>query len=259
MCLVDGTIQIFAQPVLAGASGNPGEVGVDDGDLHSALHQIDDPVTVEAVGIRVEGLVSPDDAVFRNGVTRVVIALGEELRAVHHACVADHARHRCNARQVAGVACKVRNALVGRADARVQSRDLVDVAARPLAACDLVGAVGVGDALELLDDDVICLVPRNLDELVLAPVLAGALHGIRQAVLVVHQLGHVQAAHAQTALRERVLGVALHLDQLAVRIGVQQDTAPQVTARTRPGASARDGVFPLLVLIRLLMRDQDPL
>ena len=159
---------------------------------------------------------SPDDTVFRNGVARVVIALGEELRAVHHARVADHARHRRDARQVAGVAREVRDTLVGRADARVQARDLVDVAARALAARDLVGAVSVGDALELLDDDVICLVPRNLDEFVLAPVLAGALHGMEQTVLVIHVIRYAQAPAAQTTLVVRVFGVALDFDELAV-------------------------------------------
>ena len=229
-----------AQPVLAGARGNPGEVGVDHGDLHPALHQVQDPVAVKTVGVGVEGLVAPDDAVLGHLVAWVVVALGEELRAVHDAGIADHARHRGDARQVARVAREIGDALVGRAHAGVDARDLMDVAAGALAAGDGVAAVGVGYALELAHDDVVGLVPGTLDELVLAAVGALALHRVQQAVLVVDVIGYAQAAAAQATLVVGVHGVAFDLHELAV-FHVRQDAADVVATRRRACRTADDG------------------
>ena len=121
------------------------------------------------------------------------------------------------------------------------------------------GAVFLLDGVQLGFRNVVGLFPRDALPLVFAAILAGAFHGMGQAVLVVHDLGHVEAAHAQAALREGVFGVAFHLHQLAVRVGVQQHTASQVASRTRPGASARDREIALLIAPRFLVWDQDSL
>ena len=63
----------------------------------------------------------------------------------------------------------------------------------------------------------------------------------------VHGFGHLQAAHAQRALVERVVGIALHLLQLAV-LRVVQHAAAVVAAGPRPGGRARDGVLAVLPL-----------
>ena len=76
-----------------------------------------------------------------------------------------------------------------------------DVAAGALGEDDGLGAVLLLHVHELLGDEVVRLIPGDALPLVLAAVLGIALHGIQQAVLVVRDLGNVQAAHAQAAER----------------------------------------------------------
>ena len=234
-----------AQPVLAGAGREPRELRVHHGHLHAALHEVGDPMAVEAVCVAVEGLVAPHDAVLWHRVARIVVALGEELRAVHDAGAAQHAGHRRDAGQVARVAGEVGHALVRGAHTGVQARYLVDIAARALAHGDLVGAVRVDDALELAHDDVVGLVPADLHELVLAAVGAVALHRFGQAVLMVDVVGDAEAAAAQASLVVGVLRVALHFHQLAV-LHVGQDAAHVVASRRAARGAADDGHAVLL-------------
>ena len=236
-----------AQPVLASASREPGELRVDDGNLHAALHEVQDPMAVEAVSVGVEGLMAPHDAVLGHRVAGIVIALGQKLRAVHNAGAAEHARHGRDARQVAGVASEVGDALVRRAHARVQARDLVNIAARALAHSDFVGAVGVGDLLELLDDDVVGLIPGDFDELVLAAIFLRTLHRVQKAVFMVDVVGDAKATAAKTALVVGVLGIAFDLHELAV-LHVGQNAADVVASRCGACRAADDGhavLFPL--------------
>ena len=234
------TAGAHAQPVLAGLCGDPGEFRVDDRDLHAALHQVGDPVAVEAVGVCVEGLVAPDDAVLGHHVARIVVALWQELRAIHDAGIAQHASHGCDARQVAGVTSKIGHALVGRTAGCVYTGDLVDVAASALAAGDLVSTIFVGDLLEVLDDDVVGLVPGDALELVLTAVLALALHRVEQPVLVIDVIRNAQTAATQTPLIVRVFRIALDLDELAI-LDIAQDAADVVATRCRTCGTADDG------------------
>ena len=55
---------------------------------------------------------------------------------------------------------------------------------------------------------------------------------------------------------ERVLRVSLHLDELSVVVGVEQDSATLMAAGTGPCAAACHGVVVLLVLPRLLVLDK---
>ena len=204
-------------------------------------------MAVEAVSVGVEGLVAPHDAVLGHRVARVVVALGQKLRAVHDARAAEHACHRCDARQVAGVAGEVGDALVRGAHARVQARDLVNIATRALAHGNLVGAVGICDLLELLDDDVVGLIPGDFDELVLAAIFLGALHRVQKAVFMVDVVGDAKATAAKTALVIGVLGVALDLHELAV-LHVGQNATDVVAPRCGTCRAADDGhavLFPL--------------
>ena len=228
------------QPVLARLGGDPGELRVDDGDLHATLHEVGDPVTIEAVGVGVEGLMAPDDAILGNDIARVVVTVDQELRAVHNARITKHASHRGDAGQVARVAGEVRDALVWRTHGGVHAGNLMDIAAGTLAAGDLVDAPGISDALEVLNDDVVGLVPGDALELVFAAVLAGALHRVLQALGAVHVIRNAQAAAAQTTLVVRVLGVTLDLNKLAV-LDVGQDAANVVATRCRTRRAADDG------------------
>ena len=90
--------------------------------------------------------------------------------------------------------------------------------------------------------------------LVLA-ALAGALHGVLQAVGVVHRLVERQALDAQLAVRARVQRVAFHALHLAV-LDVEQDAARRVAPRRRIVVGAGDGVavflpLPLPLVVRL--------
>ena len=130
---------------------------------------------------------------------------------------------------------------------------MIQDATGPLAEDDGLGAVLVADLDEPVRHVIDGFVPAHALPLVLAAVLRVALHGIQQAVLVVGHFGKRQAADAQATFVVRVLRVAFHLHQLAVLVGVQQDAAAEMAAGARPGASARDGEVPLLVLVRLLV------
>ncbi len=78
--------------------------------------------------------------------------------------------------------------------------------------------------------------------LLLAAVLAGALHGIAHAARVVHVVPDREAANAQAAVRDGMVLVALDLHQFAGGVHVDLDAASRgMASRRRPGASAGDG------------------
>ena len=239
-----------------GLQRQPGDAGVDHHDLHTALHEVDHPVAVEAVGVGAQRVVAPQDHELGAAPVRVVVAVRELLRAVGHGVAAARGGHAGDARQVAGQARESEARVVRGTVGPSQAGDPGgDVAAGALAEDDGLGTVLVADLDELAGNEVDRLVPAHALPLVLAAVLRIALHGIHQTILVVGDFRKGQATHAQATVVVRVLGVAFHLDQLAVVIGVQQHAAPEVAARTRPRASASDGQIPLLVLVRLLMRN----
>ena len=60
----------------------PREPGIDVDELHALLHQIDDPMADESVGIGDDGIVAPDDADFGHLVARVVVCLLYTSRCV---------------------------------------------------------------------------------------------------------------------------------------------------------------------------------
>ena len=98
-----------------GLGGKPRDLGVDRDDLHATLHEVDDPVTVEALEIRLERIVAPDEHDLGNLVIGMVVALGELLRAVGNPRRAGSGGHAGDARQIAGLAGKEAR-VVGRAE-----------------------------------------------------------------------------------------------------------------------------------------------
>ena len=147
-------------------------------------------MTEESIGVGIEGLMSPDDAVFGNDVARIIVALGKELRAIHKARVTQHAGHRGDARQVARIASEVRHTLARRFHRCVQTCDLNDIAPRSLAERDALRAVFCSNALELALDNVVRLIPRDAFELVLAAIFPSALHRVEQTVLMIDVIGN---------------------------------------------------------------------
>ena len=102
-------------------------------------------------------------------------------------------------------------------------------------------AVGGLVVVVLFLDDGVCLVHGDLFPLVLAAVFVGAFHGMDDAVGVIHLLEHVHATHAQTPLRDRLVLVAFHLDQLAVFDVKLQAARHRMAPRRRPCAGAGNG------------------
>ena len=187
----------------------------------------------------------------------MVVALGELLGGVGDPGRAGGGGHAGDARQVAALS-REEAGVVRAAERPAQARDVrSDVTAGSLSEHHGLGAVLLLHVHELLGDEVVGLVPRDALPLVEPTVLRVALHGELQAFLVMRHLGHVQAAHAQPAVRPRVFRVAFALDQLAVGVGVHDHAAAQVTPRSRPSAATRDVEIAFLVLERLFVVD-DP-
>ena len=239
-----------AQPHL-GASGQPGKRRVDGDHLGAALHAVNDPVTVEVIGVGDDGIAAPvyDDLGAAPLGVLLVIALLELLRHVGNEEVAVHGRHGGRTRTEAGVASEIAHREVGRAKCRVgHVRDVVVVVTTGTdVSDDGLGAIILPDSTNLFLDDIESLVPANLFPLVLA-TLAHALHRMTETCGVVDVLRHLEAAHAQRALVKGIVGIAFDLYQLSVLVGVIQDATTIVATRARPGRGARDGVIAVLPL-----------
>ena len=141
------------------------------------------------------------------------------------------------------------------AEAEAQAVHHGDVAAGAPAEDDGLGAVLGLNAVEVLLHQVIRLIPADtLPFIVLASELPCALHGIQKPARVLDDLRHGQAAHAQSALVVRVLGVALDLDQVALLVGVAQNAAAVMAAGCRPSMAAGHREVTLLPFARHLPR-----
>ena len=236
-----------------GVCGKPGDARLDGDELAAELHGVGDPVSHEEVGVGDGGVAAPDDGALGAHPLGVVVAQRRELREVgdEHAAVGhDHERQ---AGQVAGGAGQ-EAVLVGAAERVRHAADLpLVVACGAAQAVDGVAAVGHGDATEFLVAGFQRLVPRDALPLA-APALAGALHGVQDAVGVELHLLEGQAPRAQRAAVVRVVRVALALDELAgLLVGVHQHAAALVAARRAPHRGAGDHHAVLLVLEGLRM------
>lgn len=107
---------------------------------------------------------------------------------------------------------------------------------------DGAGAVLRFDLLDVLFDDIVGFVPRDAFPLVFAAVFAGALHGIDDAVGMVHVLDQIEARGVQAPLVDRMLLVPLDLDEVALCVDRQLHApSDRMLARRRPGAGPEDG------------------
>ena len=204
-------------------------------------------MAVESVGVGVQRVVAP----YRQRVGRLpplmVVTVSEPLRAIDvHDVAAGDEHGRAYARHVAGVSREREARVVRAAVGCGQPNDGLDVAARASCEDDRLGAVFFLYSVELFGDELVRLIPADaLPFVLLTAELAGALHGMQQAVGVLQNLGQVQAAHAQAALVERVLQVAFDLHELAVLVRVHQHAAAVVAAGSGPRRTAGDGQVPL--------------
>ena len=245
----DSSIGAGAQlQVILRVRTEPGQARVHGDDLRAALHDVDDAVAEEAVGARVERVLAPHHDVLRANPARIVVAIGEELRRVdfRHAG-AQEVVHDGRARAVARLArervgrCTVRRVHDSRAVHRGVKRGL---ATRARQREDALGTVVFLKTTDLLLEQIVGLVPRNLLPCILAAILAGTLHGAQQAVLVVDDLVERDASRAQTALRDRMARVALHLHNLSV-LHVDEHAASNRMISWRRPCTGADFQYPV--------------
>ena len=235
------------QPVFS-AHAPPRQTGIDGDDLRSQLSTDDQPMADVSVGVRGQRLVAPDHDHLRRNPLGVVVTVGMRLGRVHDREIAERGDGAADARHVARKARETERRDVRRLQAGLaEERHLpVDVAARAMHADDRVAAIGFPNGLDALFDDVVGLVPADALPLVLA-ALAGALHGVLQAVRVVDGLIERQALDAQFAVRARIKRVALNALDLAI-LHIQKDAAGRMASRRRIVIRTRNGIavlFPL--------------
>ena len=239
----------YVHPVL-GARSPPGQLRVHGDDLGAHLVAHVQPVAQVAVGVGLQRFATPNDNDVRILPLGIVVAVGVALGGVHDGEVANRCSRAAGAGQVAGITRRANGADIGGAQAgAAQEGD----PRRDVAAGAVVHEDGLAAEARLVDvrvdpirDGVKRFLPGNALPLVLA-ALAGALQRVLGALLVVHALHQVQAAHAQAAVRARIQRVALDLLQPAV-LGVHQNAARVVAARGGVRVGAGDGVavlFPL--------------
>ncbi len=199
-------------------------------------------------GLEEEGF-APDHDAFGIYERRVFEAAGQAAGIVDFRVgAAQVVRGRSHARHVAGVA-RLRVAHVG----RTQHVGAVRAERAALAAGaheehDAFIAVLCRDAAVVLLDDVEGLVPRAALPFVgLSAMLRVALQGMDDAARIVHVVLERQATHAQAALGDLLVLVALDLDELALLVDVQLEAASdRMAPRRRPGSRAGDGAAVLL-------------
>ena len=234
----------------------PGHARVDADDFHAALHEVHNPVAVEAVGIGDEGVIAPENHHLRRSVIGVIVAIDELLRAVAHPESTRRRVHSGNARKVAGKAGK-REAVVRASVRPCKARNpRSDISTRTLKEEDGFSTVAFLQVNKMRLDLIEGLIPRDALPFVLAPVLRVALHGVGESLLAVNHLRKVEAPYAKTALVEGVFLVAFHLNELSVAIGVELDTAPKMTSWPGPRASPRDRKPVFLIPPRFCVLDQ---
>ena len=208
-------------------------------------------------GSEAERRLAPADDVFGKPVFRIVEAVLEEARVVDLGIAraqneVGHGAAGAVARP-AGLRVAVVGALQHREAERIAVHD--GLAAGSAVQNDGAGAVLRLDLLDVLLDDVVGFVPRDAFPLVLAAILMGALHGVHDAVGMVHVLHQVQHLAVQAAAVNGMVLVSFHLQKVAVRIHRVLDTPPDgMFARRRPGTTLdSDGaiVIDALPLVRL--------
>ena len=198
----------------------------------------------EAVTVGRKGLLAPEHDELGKLEHRVVIASGQATGVVHLGvgCAHDVGRTR-NARDVAGIT-GLRVASVGGAQACVciGGKHGATLTTGTAHNQDGLGTILVLEVLHLLGDGVICLVPGDALPLVLAAVLAGALHGIQDAIRIVDVVADGQAADTEAAVGDGVVLIALDAHELTIGVHVGLDAASgRMASRRRPRATAGDG------------------
>ncbi len=229
--------------VVQGARGKPVHARVDVDELRAALQQFDDGMTPRAVGVGTQRVAAPVQQVLGLHEFGIVVASRQAVGKVvlDVAGAADHGAHRVargHAREAG-----LRVALVrGHADAGGGVRHVAPgLAPRAGEHGQAVGAVLLLALADLFLYLVVRPVPRDrLPRGGVAAVRRVAVHGMHDAVGMVDQVEHAQAAHAQTALGDGIVHVALDLDALPVLHVGEHAASHAMAARRRPRRRAVD-------------------
>ena len=254
-CHRQGGVRASAQlEVDISASGKPIDARVDLDETRSSTHRIDDSVAEEAVRVRLEGSLAPHDDDLGQLIALVVPTTRQSAGIVPLGIrrARDIGRSR-KAGSIARVA-RLHVAVVrGSEHHRRVQRHRATLATGAGHADDRLGTVLLADALVVLLDDRERLVPRALDPRVfLAAISAVALHRLDDAGGAVHVILERDAPRAKTALGDRMVLVALDVNELAVLVNVEfKAAANRMASRRRPGAGTGDGHVVVFVTPRL--------
>ena len=229
--------------VPVGTGGNPVDARVDAHELGAAAHHVDGSVAEQTVAVGGQGLLAPEHDQLRQGEHRIVVTTGQTACIVHLGIGgAENVGGASTARDVAGVAglgvAVVRGTEARMGVCRKHRTTLAAGAAHDEDGLSAVVLLVVGD---LLGDGIVSLVPSDALPLVQTAVLAGTLHRIQNTIRVIDIVTNGKAADAETTVGDRMVLVALDLDELAVSIDVGLNAAASgMAARRRPSTTAGD-------------------
>ena len=208
----------------------------------------------EAVRVRLKRSLAPHDDDLGQLVALVVPAARQSTRVIPLGV--RRARDIGRRRKAGSIACVARLhvAIVRSAEhhRRIQ-RHRAALAAGAGHADDRFGTILLADALVVLLDDCERLVPRALDPCIFfAAVRAIALHRLDDTSRAVHVILKRDAPRAETALGDRMVFVALDVNELAVLINIKLEAAAdRMASRRRPGAGTGNDHVVVFIAPRL--------
>ena len=237
-----------------GAGRKPIDARVDLDEARSAAHRINDGMAEEAVRVRLEGSLTPHDDDLGQLIALVIPTTRQSAGVIPLGV--RRARNIGRRRKAGGIArvARLHVAVVrGSEHHRRVQRHRATLATGAGHADNRLGTVLLADALVVLLDDSERLVPRALDPRVfLAAISAIALHRLDDASGAVHVILERDAPRAKTALGDRMVLVALDVNELAVLVNVELEAAAdRMASRRRPGAGTGNGHVVVFVTPRL--------
>ena len=248
-CKSHSRVSAWTKLQMIGSTGaEPSQAGVDGDNLATALHQVNDSVPIEAIGIGLKRALAPQDDVLRKLVFGVIVAILEKLSIVKLGIA--RAQKEVGDNRAGTVARRSghHERDIRSLEARVGQRGTVDarLTSGTLRHEDGFRSIVVPNLMDFVVDDVESLVPGDALPLVLAAILFGTPHRIENAVGAVLELDEVHAPCAKAALGDGVLLVTLDLDYLPILDMKNHATPSGMASRRRPATSPDQG-FPVFL------------
>ena len=206
-------------------------------------------MTVHAVRIRTQRLLTPKKNDLRSNEARIVVAVFELHRVVDLGiAAAHHERGIRHARAVARPASLAINRVRRTEDEVCPLRiPVIALTAGATEDGDRFRAVLLGNLVRGVRNEVGCLVPGALHPLVrLAAILLLALHRVDDAIGVIDVLLQSKAARAKGTLGDRMLRVTFNLSDLSVLHMNLKAASNRVASRRGPGTGPKDSLLTFL-------------